>query len=44
VDVPHNAYKHARTVEFCRCLGEKVSFYLRGCDWVGSPVFVGLET
>ena len=30
VDVFRNAYKHARTAEISRCLGKKVSFFLRG--------------
>ena len=30
VDIYGNAYKHAHTAEFSRCLGKKVSFFLRG--------------
>ena len=44
VDVLRNAYKHARTAEISRCLGKKVSFFLRGYFGLGRPVFVGLET
>jgi hypothetical protein len=44
VDGLRNAYKHAQVAEFCRCLGKKVSYFLRGCDWVERPVFIGLET
>jgi hypothetical protein len=43
-DVLRNAYKHARTAEISRCLGKKVSFFLKGCFGLGRPAFVGLET
>lgn len=44
MDVLRNAYKHARAAEISRCLGKKVSFFLKGFVGLGRPVFVGLET
>ncbi len=43
VDVFRTAYKHAQTAGFSRCLGKKVSFFLKGCCDLEGPCLLGLR-
>lgn len=43
VDVLRNAYKHARAAEISRCLGKKVSFFLKGALGLEGPCLLGLR-